>query len=271
MKIKVPTLWPVLAALFLATNVSYGQVGINTTTPNGILDVNSATYGVVLPRLALTATNVMAPATNPQTGTIPTGTVVYNTNTTTNGEYSVYPGMYVWVVDKWIPQFTNRQAELFNQVGTDFRPRSNQDYENIPFSANTFTAKYTGIYKFEINVNYGGGFVRLPSNAYELNVAAQTGKFRLRFNNGSDVDYFIPCKTISARYRSGGNYYAIWKQQSMVIYISLNRGDTPTFYLSFDQDDNSAFEDSNSNSGKGRGNVGDDIPCTVEITYLGEK
>lgn len=58
------------------------SVGINTTTPDGILDVNSNVHGIVLPRIALTSTNVAAPVTNPQGGALAVGTVVYNTVTT---------------------------------------------------------------------------------------------------------------------------------------------------------------------------------------------
>ena len=48
--------------IFFTCTFSFAQVGINTTSPNGILDINSTSQGVVLPRLALTATTVMAPA-----------------------------------------------------------------------------------------------------------------------------------------------------------------------------------------------------------------
>ena len=88
---------PICCAFLLGgIHSSTAQVGINTTTPNGILDINSTTHGFVLPRVALTATNVQAPVTNPQGGAVAIGTLIYNTATTNTGSNDVSPGFYVW-------------------------------------------------------------------------------------------------------------------------------------------------------------------------------
>ncbi len=246
-------------------NNSYAQVGIGTVTPQGSLDITSTNQGVVLPRVILSRTDTQT-ISNPQTGVIPDGTVVYNTVTTVDGNYSVYPGIYVWIVDKWVPQFSQKQSILIRQDGTDFRATNSE--QNIPLTASTFTPEFSGTYRIELSVNFGGGYMRNPSNADRLNVGSQTGNFKLTYNNGSDVDYLIPIKSYSARYRSGSNYYAIWKQQSIVFYVVINRGDTPTFNLSIQQTTDTQFEN-NGNSRNGRGNVGDDIPCTIEIDFVG--
>lgn len=80
-----------------------GAVGIGTTTPEGALDVAAGTnnYGFVVPRVALTASNAQAPVTNPQTGTIPAGTVVYNTATAGTAPNNVAPGLYFWNGTRW--------------------------------------------------------------------------------------------------------------------------------------------------------------------------
>ena len=153
------SIFTIKCCVFLLTallcSISFAQVGINTTTPNGILDVNSNNTGVVLPRLALSATNVMAPATNPKTGVtdIPVGTVIYNTATTSNAPYSVSPGMYVWDGAEWIAQFDQKQSNLYHQSVINFRTESDNGWENIPLSGTSFTPKYTGTYKIEVNVN----------------------------------------------------------------------------------------------------------------------
>jgi len=77
------------------------QVGINTANPKAALDIESANYGVVMPRLALTSTLIESPAVNPQGGNIPAGTVIYNTATTNNGVNDVSPGLYVWTGTQW--------------------------------------------------------------------------------------------------------------------------------------------------------------------------
>ncbi len=255
-----------LACIFtvFSTAVGLAQVGINTTTPNGILEVNSANTGVVLPRIALTATNVMAPATNPQTGTIPAGTVIYNTNTTTAGIYSVYPGMYVWDGAKWNPQFVIRQYVLSRQHPNNMELDTSNGNNAVPMTVNSFTANYTGWYKVEVNVNYGGGYVRQPSSS-ALNIAAQKGTFT--FSLGTD-NYLIPVSSFSTKYRTGGAFFWIWRQNSIVFYVQLNRNANPSFSLNFNQISSDKFEN-DGNSGSGMGIIGLDIPCTVEFTYVG--
>ena len=278
MKIKLPTMWLAFAAaLFLANSISYAQVGINTTTPNGILEINSNTNGVVLPRLALTKSNVMAPATNPQTGNIPVGTTVYNTSNTTTGTNDVYPGMYSWDGNKWVPQFNRKQSELFEQTGGDLRTLSNEGQRNIPgLVSKNFVPKYTGKYRVALSVNYGGGNAKVPDQGGggsqsdgNLNIALESGIFYFTFNG---TTYQIIAHSYSTAYDSSvgaTNYFVIWRQYSFETYVSLTANQTASFSLKFDQD--AAFEFIGSgNSGDGRGHIFYDIPCTVEVTYVGD-
>ena len=277
MKIKLPTLWSALAtALFLANSISHAQVGINTTTPNGILEISSSNQGVVLPRLALTKTNLMAPATNPQGGTIPNGTTVYNTNRTFTGINDVSPGIYVWVTDKWIPQFDRKQSRLY-ESSIGLYSTASASYVNISgLISQTFQATYTGNYRVELKVNFAGGNAKVPNQGGggsqsdgNLNIAKASGKFRLNFNG---TNYFIPAHAYSTAYDAdvgATNYFAIWQEYSTTLYLPLNANQTVSFTLAFDQDDAPEYEN-NGNSGSGRGNIAYDIPCTVEITYVGE-
>ncbi len=79
------------------------QVGINTTTPNGQLDIFSTEYGVLIPRVELTAINIASPILNPETqnNSLSNSTLVYNINTT-NGNNGVSPGFYYWETNQWI-------------------------------------------------------------------------------------------------------------------------------------------------------------------------
>ena len=256
-------------AMFLTSQLSLvAQVGINTTSPNGILDVNSSTTGIVLPRLALTATNVMAPAVNPQSGNIPIGTTVYNTNNTSNGINDVYKGIYVWDGSQWVNQFPLKHAEIFKQIN-HLRSRSNAGFESIHNLDNeSFTAKYSGTYKIELSVNFGGGHIRTD---YAVNVATQSGDFRFIYDTESGTETkLIPAKAISTD--GATQYYLIWEQHKVVYYETLRAGQSYNFSLEFNQDPSPEFED-NGNSGSGfnggAGFVGFDIPCSVEFTYLG--
>lgn len=91
----------VLALLALTGTVRSQNVGINSTgaapAASAMLDINSTSSGVLIPRVALTATNVAAPVTAPATSLM-----VYNTATVDLGlATDVYPGFYHWDGAQW--------------------------------------------------------------------------------------------------------------------------------------------------------------------------
>ncbi len=252
-----------LLLIGLTCGFSFAQVGINTTLPAGILEVNSSTQGIVLPRVTLTATNVAAPVLNPQGGTLPIGTVVYNTNVTSVGSNDVSKGIYVWTGAEWFNKFTKKQAEIFKQTPLGLRTIGTSGYQDIPnLVSRTFTADYSGTYKIEISVNYGGGAV--VDNSAGDDVVPQQGDFKFTFDG---VDHIIPASCYSVQ--GSSSWFLIWEQSSIVIYQDLIAGDIYNFGLQFDQYDSPGYE-SNGNSGTGRGYVAYDIPCSVEYVYIGE-
>lgn len=58
-----------LIFMFLISSL-YAQVGVGTIAPNAALDVvaGANNYGLLMPRVVLTATNIAAPVKNPATG-----------------------------------------------------------------------------------------------------------------------------------------------------------------------------------------------------------
>lgn len=76
----------------------YSQVGINTTTPNAALEINSNNQGLLIPRVALTMTTIQAPVINPTAAPLVPSTLVYNTNTAGD----VTPGYYYWDGSIWV-------------------------------------------------------------------------------------------------------------------------------------------------------------------------
>ncbi len=273
-----PKLRNILFLAFLMFSlVSLGQVGIGTIAPDGVLDLNSDAekdlsgtnnYGLVLPRVALTRTDVAAPVVNPDNvaDPIPIGTVVYNTNTSSNGEFSVYPGIYMWDGVDWINEFPKKNAQIFEQDNSSgaLRTITTGSYQNIPGLTNSvFTPTYTGTYKIEISVNWGSGQIALVSG--QTGVTVQKGIFKFAFD--SDPDELIPAYSWAARHGSGTQYYDIWEQTTTVMYKELVAGTNYTFSLSFDQTSSPGIID-NGNTLAGRGWLGGDIPCTVEFVYL---
>jgi len=93
--------------LFLVLTVfsftTYAQnVGIGTSSPAALLDVYSATDGILIPRVALTGTGSASPLTTPAVSTL-----VYNTATAGSGATAVIPGFYYWNGTAWIAFIDN--------------------------------------------------------------------------------------------------------------------------------------------------------------------
>ncbi len=99
-------------------NTIYSQVGIGTSNPQASLDINSTTDGLLIPRVALSATNV---------ATVITPTIsemVYNTFTSAVGPNQVTPGYYYWNGTLWVSVLTANPIKMFS--GT-YNPPSASD------------------------------------------------------------------------------------------------------------------------------------------------
>ena len=253
---------------FLFTSLGTAQVGVGTLAPKGILDVqNTAGYGIVFPRVALTATNVEAPVVNPQGGSIVEGTAVYNTNTTSTGTNDVYPGIYAWNGSIWIPQYLREDSAIYEQSGLDFRVTNAGSYVDIPGlgSGSSFTAKYSGTYRVKANFNFGAG--KVLDSGDVIDMATQEGYFRFTFDGSS---YLIYTHAYSVDNDHIGTFYDQFRHDtSLVLYETLGAGQTYNFQLEIDMFVSSQFENGG-DSGDGRAFVGLGVPCTVEFTYLEE-
>tara|TARA_R100001369_G_scaffold12763_1_gene26888 strand:- start:460 stop:1308 length:849 start_codon:yes stop_codon:yes gene_type:complete len=266
--------------VFTSYNLSYAQVGINTTTPNGALDITSTTSGVVFPRVKLAATNIAGPVVNPNGGGNPVAaTFVYNTNTTTNGPYEVSPGLYMWDGSKWIAMFNKFDSERFQQdpstvTADPFDPnqfRTQDGSQNITGLINRkFTPKYTGVYELKLSTNFGSGQIETPGTG-QVSVGTQEGLFIFSCNNGiGNIEvYAHSYSSVDKRGSSPDDKrYAIWRESTTTKYVSLIAGTEYTFNLSFTQYSSDRFDASS--SGDGRGYIGLDIPCEVVWSFKKE-
>ncbi|OAB79662.1 hypothetical protein [Cochleicola gelatinilyticus] len=115
-------------SLFFSYFIVQAQVGVNTTTiSDGVmLQIESSNSGVLLPRVAL----VSRSATTPLTGTLTTGTLVFNTAVSGVFPNNVIPGFYFWDVNQWRninDTKVNRTVKFSNastSLNTDFNSSS---------------------------------------------------------------------------------------------------------------------------------------------------
>ncbi|MDC8003275.1 hypothetical protein POV27_04390 [Aureisphaera galaxeae] len=250
------------------------QVGINTTSPEGVLDISGSNIGLIYPVVSLTDVNVET-ISNPNGASLVAGTTVFNTNTSTAGSSSVYPGIYIWTGTKWIPQFNKNDSMLASQTNPVLRTDGNAGVQTISLDNTSFTPNFSGDYRIAITVHFGGGRLNTVSNPQYANFGAQKGEFNFIFNS---VPHKFDVRSYSGvnndDYSDGGTdriYDNQFHQVTYVVNKTLTRGTTYNFSLSFDMDSNTIFQNSG-NSGNGRGyiNTNDDIECTIEFNYMGE-
>lgn len=98
-------------AILLSPSVM-AQQGFGTNTPDksSAVDIVSTKRGLLIPRIALTATNAASPVTSPANSLL-----VYNTATTSTGTNDVTPGFYFWDTDHWV-RFVDADGEKTVEV-----------------------------------------------------------------------------------------------------------------------------------------------------------
>lgn len=148
--------------ILLVYYVSFAQVGINTTTPRGALEISSASNGgVVVPQYALTASNDITTVSNPQGGSLAEGTLIYNTATVT-GLNNITPGFLYWNGARWtainggkdrtqimLRRLTN--STIVTSGSFNFPQEVFNSITGTSYASNTITLP-AGIYSIESNL-----------------------------------------------------------------------------------------------------------------------
>lgn len=256
--------------------LGFSQIGIGTSTPNGMLEIKSTDYGLVYPIVSLTRTDTQT-ILNPLDGLeIVDGTSVYNVNTTSNGIYSVYEGLYVWDAtnNKWTPQFSKKDYAIRSQ-NEDVRTASGVSLLSLGFDDNTFTPKYSGVYKISIQVPFGGGQLRNPNSSYHVNFAPAECEFTFEFNSNN---YTFSVQSYSALNRDNAfvgsgtkiDYVNSYTQATYVLEETLIAGTTYTFSLGFLQATAPDFINNGEALTTGQGYIYQQgaIKYNVEFTYI---
>lgn len=180
-----------------------GNVGIGTIAPNinAQLEINSNSKGLLLPRLALIATNNPAPLSAHVTGM-----VVYNTATSSTGGTAVSPGFYTNDGTKWnkmvsssgfVPYvvasaslgsaYTINDASGLSKCRLSNVNSNDGNYNNSNFE---YTVTSNGTYNLSATIGYllnnNSGFNSLGLFAAHINSAGAVVKIvRIQYNSNT--------------------------------------------------------------------------------------
>jgi len=192
--------------ILLISAFGMAQVGVNTTTPNAMMEINSTTNGFLLPRVALAGTNVAAPVVNPQGGAILESTLVYNTAIVA-GVNGVYPGYYYWNGTRWIT-FTGNSSRDWSLNGN-----SSISTPAIPGTYGTSLIGTTENFFGTLDAN---DIVFGTNNIERMRLKQSTGNFGIgTANPTTKLDILSPGNTLGLRILSGNT--------AQISYLSLGR------------------------------------------------
>lgn len=118
----------IILILLIIPIFSFSQIGINTTTPNAMLDVSSTNNGILIPRVQLTSNQDITTVINPDGGTLAISTLIYNIAAAGTIPNNVVAGFYYWDGTVWIAIAGNAIADHdWYEVGTTTAPNAITD------------------------------------------------------------------------------------------------------------------------------------------------
>ena len=177
--------------LVVFSTTMFAQIGIGTTTPNGALDINSSTQGLIVPRVALTTCNATSPIINPNGGAIIEGTIVYNTATDGVVPNDVVPGFYFWNGASWLKVTTqtspkNPNWSLSGNAGTN---ATNNFIGTM--DATDFIIKTDANERLRINSNGNIGIgISTPNAPLQFTNTVANRKISLYETNNNDHQFY---------------------------------------------------------------------------------
>jgi len=102
--------------LLIMESASAQNIGINATgaapAASAMLDISATNKGLLIPQVALTATNTAGPVTSPATSLL-----VYNTATAGSSPNNVIPGYYYWNGSAWIVLNSSSNLSAWKATG----------------------------------------------------------------------------------------------------------------------------------------------------------
>ena len=255
MKRLFPTLI-VLCSFHFTLNAQ--NVAINTTgtaaNASAMLDVSSTNTGILVPRLALTATNSASPVSSPVASLL-----VYNTATAGAGTTAVTPGYYYWDGTQWLRVLNSGNAwqtggnagttPSTNFAGTtdaqDFAIRTNNvEKMRITSAGNAGVGTTTPTERLDVagNIKFSGAL--MPNN-----LSGSTGQI-ITSNGAGTAPTWSPfymgnmgATTQIAKYFSALSWTGNWTNGSLLTFIITDPDCTvsSSIHVSIDGPWNSLF------------------------------
>lgn len=189
--------------LVTISSAIFAQIGIGTTTPNGALDINSSTQGLIVPRVALTACNATSPIINPNGGSIVEGTIVYNTATNGVSPNDVVPGFYFWNGASWNKITTQSSPENPNwSINGNYSTNATNNFIGT-MDANDFVVKTNANERIRVTSdgNIGIG-TSAPNAPLQFTNTVANRKISLYETNNNDHEFFgIGINAATLRYQ----------------------------------------------------------------------
>lgn len=208
--------------LSLFSSNAFAQVGIGTTTPdaNALLDVDASTTpgGLLLPRLALTATNSPLPLSNP----VLAGMAVYNTATAGTSPNDVTPGYYYHDGTQWVRIAADAPSDDWSRggnIGTVPGTNFLGTIDDIPLRFRTFNGDRFEISNGDVNNSgrlrgFENGSAAQPTYSWTGNIG--TGMFQ----QAADVISFTTGSTERFRIANGAQVHAIGNGTAVLPFYS---------------------------------------------------
>lgn len=160
------------------------QVGVNTTTPNAMLDIQSTNNGVLIPRVQLIDALDIVTVVNPSGGILAKSTLVYNINPSGVAPDNVTDGFYYWNGVRWIPIAGNALSDHdWYEEGTTTPPNSITD--NMFHTGKVAVGKNTAATTLDINTNNEDNSIQNVLNN-NSNTGLDTNGINTILNGSSD-------------------------------------------------------------------------------------
>ncbi|MCC6599676.1 MAG: tail fiber domain-containing protein [Crocinitomicaceae bacterium] len=179
----------VFSAMAAVCNTSFAQTGVGIN-PNGSpadpsagLDVNYNDKGLLIPRIALSATNSASPVMSPATSLL-----VYNTSTTGD----VTPGYYYWTGFSWERLQTGTGGGSGGGAGVTLSPACTNFNDNYTIRGNgSGTWMCTDV--LQVDDSFGGSVAinTSPSSSYDLRVGGSGANVGIGFSPNSSYELSV--------------------------------------------------------------------------------